>query len=273
MAVERRVKPSARARQALAEKKKVILIAVLALVAVVAVIVFAVTILPSIIYNEPMPWETGEHNDPGPAQSDRVPVENPDAIKAMLEQTVSYYGTWIENPGLGFQVYLPGTELFEHNGQTSNVMYKNSGGTAVYGIIEGNELPTLNDDATVDANAVMEATVMRITNDVSQALYGAQFSASYDVSTTQLGDRTPAIVVTGDLQTVIGLQDENTGNVEKATYNFPLCGIGFVRNNIPVMIWGVVDSDDAGEAYRLPTYMEECARIISSVTVDNNGEG
>lgn len=272
MAVERRVKPSARAKQMMAEKRKIIIIALAAVLVIALVITFAVTILPSIVYNEPMPWEKDTPSSQGSGSGGKTAVENPDAIKAMLEQTVSYTGTWNENTEVGYQVYVPGTEYFEYKDQVSDLLYKNEAGTAIFGVVHGSELTSLGDDATLDPQAVLEATVNRITPDISEGLYGASFSPSYDVSNTLLGDKTPAILITGDLTTKLGLQPEGGGTVTEATYNYPLCGVAFVRNNIPVMVWGVVDSDDAGEAYRLPTYIEECARIISSITVDTTGE-
>lgn len=264
MAVERRVKPSTRARQQLAAKKKVILIGALVLALLVGVILFAVKILPAIIYNEPLPWE----KDNPTTQGEKVPVESTDAVRAMLESTVSYWGTWCEDPDLGFQIYVPGTQPFSYDGQVSDVLFHNDGGTAIFGVVEGTDtLPTLGGDATIDANAVMEATIMRVSEDISQGLYGAQFSGSYDISTTQLGDKTPAILVTGDLQTVLGLKGDNDTDVQQVTYNYPLCAVGFIWNDVPVMVWGVVDADDTGECSRLNTYMEECAHIISGITI------
>ncbi len=264
MAVERRVKPSTRARQQLAAKKKVILIGVLALVILAGIIALLASIVPAIIYNEPLPWEK---DTPNQSQREKVPTGSSDAVRALLEGSVSYYGTWYEDDS-GFQVYIPGTESFEYDGQVSTMLLHNESGTGVFGVVKGADtLPTLGGDATVDANAVMEATIMRVSEDISQGLYGAQFSGSYDVSITQLGDKTPAILVTGDLQTILGLKGEGDTDVQQITYNYPLCAVGFLWNDVPVMVWGVVDADDTGECSRLNTYMEECAHIISGITI------
>ena len=268
MAIERRVKPSERARQVVAEKRKLIIIIAVIAVVVIAGIVAAVKIVPALMYGEPLPWQKDK-----PGTSENQPGQggpSSDAIKAMLEQVVSYEGTWYEDKSLDVQIYVPGTEKFTHDGQVSTVLYKNAGGTAVYGVVMGNALPTLNDDVTGDIQAVMDATVSRITPDISAGLYGAHFSASYEASTTRLGDNTPAVMVSGDMLTILTLQPEGSTEQQTITYTYPMCGIAFVRNDIPIMVWGVVDSDDSGEAQRLPGYMSECATILSSITANKN---
>lgn len=267
MAVERRVKPSERAKQQIAAKRKTIIAALVTLVLVAIIVAIGMILVPHFLFGESLPWGS---NDTPTADQNKVGVENPDAVKAMLEQTVSYDGTWLEDAALGYQVYLPGTKEFKYDGQISKTILNNEAGTGVFGIVIGEELPTLNNDATADPGAVMDATLAKVTEDISKGLYGAKFSASYDVSTTQLGDKTPAILVTGDLQTMLGLKAEGSDEVQQITYNYPLCGIGFVRNNVPIMFWGAIDADDAGEAARLNTYFDECARITSSITVDTD---
>lgn len=265
MAVERRVKPSERARQVIAEKRKWVIIGVIALIVLIAGIVAAIKIVPAIIYDEPLPWEKTS-GEVGSGKKDKA---NQDAIKAMLEKTVSYDGTWYEDEQIGFQAYVPGTEKYTYDGQVSEILFKNPGGTAVYGVVTGPSLPTLDNDATNDTQAVLDATAGRIIPDISSALYGANFNAAYDVSVTTLGDKTPAIYVTGEMATKMSLKAEGASTAETITYDYPLCGIAFVRNDIPVMVWGVADSDDTGAARNLPTYLSECATIMSNITADN----
>ena len=254
MAVERRVKPSVRIKAAAAKRIKIILLifAVVIALSVVALIVLKLN---------------GIGDEHVGTKHPNNPEQTKEAIRAMLATAVSYDGTWIEDEQGRFQVYLPGVTERTDGNKISDYLYTNEAGMAAFGVYIGREqYPTMDGNPQADPNAILQSVVSKVLPDVGLVMYDAKFSGSYDVSNITLGDGTPGLFVTGELQTVLGLQGEGEADVNHVTYNFPLYGFAMLREDWPVFIWGACDPDDSAIATQLETYMKECASIVSGVT-------
>lgn len=254
MAVERRVKPSAKMKAGVSKWWKSIVLAVVLIVLAVG----AILIVPDTL-------ERLGGKDP--SKNPDNPAKIKEAIRAMLATTVSYDGTWIEDPQGRFQVYMPGVTERTDDNKVCDYLYTNEAGMAAFGIYIGREqYPTMDGNPQVDPNAILQSVVSKVLPDVGLVMYDAKFSGSYDVSNITLGDGTPGLFVTGELQTVLGLQGDSEADVNHVTYNFPLYGFAMLREDWPVFVWGACDPDDATIASQLDTYMKECASIMSGVT-------
>lgn len=269
MAVERRVKPSTRMKQQLAENRKPVLIGICALVAVV-VAVCAVIFVPPFV-GELMGKDPQKDPNPDSSMTGGEGV-NQEAIKAMLAGSVNYEGEWVVDEQNRFQVYLPGDKAVENDGLKSIMVRNNEGTTYAYGVtISDEQLPTLGGDPTLDSGTVLKSVIDKCLNDVSLSFYGAGFNGSYDMSTFSLSDGSKALRVDGELQTSMVLQNEGSSTTNTVTMNFPLCGFIAVRDDYPVFIWGVVDPDDGNASSSLEDNILDCATIFSAVT-GNKGQ-
>lgn len=253
MAVERRVKPSAKLKAELSRKRKPILIAIGSILVLALIVVGAVTVFSHDFFKSPGGKDDGKNK-----------VDDMEAVRAMLATTVSYSGHWVD-VGLGnLAVYLPGDVQKDTEELNSKVIYTNEGGSTAFGILVGDvQLPTLDGDPAKDANAILDTLFRKLTDDVGVTLYGAKYSGSYDVTSYTLGDRYPGLWVSGDLQTVMGLQGDGEAEVSQVTYNFPFNAVVTMREDYPVIVWGVADPDDGSASANLSTWMKECAAIFS----------
>ncbi len=258
MAVERRVKPSTRMKQKLSRGRKPIAIASALVAGILVVCLVLTTFGPQLAAI----FGNGEH-DHDPASSDG---NNAEVLRALLAGSVNYEGSWVVNEDMGFQVYIPGTTESTVESTQSYAVYTNSGGTEVYGVTVGTTaFPTLGGDPTQDAGSTLNAVMEAVLNDAGLNLYNTKFSGSYDMGTLTLSDGTKAVRVDGELQTILGLQNEGSTEVVETTLNFPLCGFITLRNDLPVFVWGIVDPDDGHATANLENRMLECAGIFSVV--------
>lgn len=253
MAVERRVKPSAKVKAEMSKKRKPLLLAgALVLVLVVAGVV-------AVVYGAQIRSLFGAKNP------DNEPINKEEAMRAVLASSVSYDGRWYIDPNKRFQVYLPGTvesSIEDLNSVTVNAC---EGDTGAFGVTVGTEqFPSLAGQADKDSHTVLESVLPSALSDIGAALYGTKFSGSYDISSITLTDGSKALWLSGELQTVLGLQHEGSSTVTEVTMTFPLYGFVTLKEDTPIFVWGAVDPDDKGLAMNLETYMRECAGIFSA---------
>lgn len=264
MAIERRVKPSDRAREELSRRRKPIAIVVGALV-LVAVLVFAGVKLYQAF---PKGNSNNVPSDPivgGSSGSLSGLPTSTMADQAALASGASYEGNWFSDATERNNFYVPGTQPFDASELTSNYVATNEGVTQAFGVIMA-EVPfaSLNGDPTQDMSAVLSAFIQPLAHDVGAVMYGATFSGAYDMSALDLSDGSRVVWVTGDMQTVVSKQPENGQASEPAEMYFPFVGFIALRDDQPIMVWGVANPDDGVAVQTLDTYMRECARIFAS---------
>ena len=265
MAIERRVKPSARAREQLAQRRRPLIIVGIALFLVVCIggigfFVFQQLNKPDTPAPNPLDNMSDYEDQTGTGLGPSVSAE-----KALLAGGTDYKGNWAEDAGGRYSIYLPGTEVQDLEGYTSKFVTKNEGDTAAYGVMVGTEaFPTLNNDPTGDTSAVLSAFVKDIAVDISKAMYDASFSGAYDMSSYDLADGSKAIWIGGDMQSRLSFKNENGVESPPEDLFFPICGFIAMRDDTPIFVWGVANPKDNATCTRLASDMQQCAEVFAS---------
>lgn len=263
MAIERRVKPSDRAREAMYHRRKPIMIA--AGILVVAIILgFA----GKAIYDR---WpKKVEDSSPGPAVQDGTVsnsglASSSEGDRAMVEGESSYTGAWVSDETGRFTVYLPGDIPMDTSTLASAYVSVNEGNTAAYGVISSTQtFPTLGNDPTLDMDGVLSVFGPILPSEIGAAMYGADFSGAYDMSASTLSNGVRAIWITGDMQTILVKQTEDGVMSDPTEMYFPLCGFIVMADDAPVLIWGVANPDDGAAVSTLQSDMRACADTYTS---------
>lgn len=256
MAIERRVKPSARTLEELRRKRKPILIGS-GILAVVVLMGFAVFSLVGRFIDVNKDRQTPNGSEI---------TSSIDSERAVAEARASYSGNWIDTSSFGVSVYLPGDVKVESDTLASNVVYTDNGNLVSYGVLVSDvQFPTLENDPTADPTPILSLFINDLVSDAGIAMHSAKFSGAYDVSSYQLPDGTNVLWVTGDLQTRMSVQEENSETSTDSVMDFPLCGYIAMRDDTPIFVWGVANPLDASAKQRLSSQIKDCADIFGSM--------
>ena len=205
MAIERRVKPSERAREAMYHRRKPIAIALVALL-VVGVLGFAGYKLYQAF---PRKNSTPDVTQQGDVSGSNSGLSSSDvADRALAAGSTSYSGTWADDASGRFTLYIPGELIADDSAFLSEFVTINEANTEAYGVLASTQvLPTLGNDPTQDPASVLSVFAEALMSDLSMAMYGADFSGAYDVSSYTLGDGSTALWVSGEMQKMLSRQD------------------------------------------------------------------
>lgn len=250
MAIERRVKPSTRIKEALQAKWKPVLLILFGIVVLTGLIVGSIVISKLHLFQP------------------RVKTDLPTdviATRTILTQRVSYEGIWVGEINDLFEVYLPGKELdtskqyqsmavtaerYEASGLSDS--YGNSI-VAAYGVYTGST--PIDIAVSADPFYVWDAVSASVIDDMAMVCTMANPSGAYDMEILFSDSGEQMLRVSGNVQ-MSALVQVGT-DVQVQTFEHPIIVYVVLKDSYPVCVWCIYDFVDTSLSETIPPQMEE----------------
>lgn len=250
MAIENRVKPSARMAEVITQQRKRILIGVVSVLVGIGVVTGA--------------WFGYQHFKPDPNRdlsTDTV------AVRTMLSSKTSYEGTWVrESSGL-FEVYLPGEKLDTSKEYESMAVVANRYAERKDNLIDAYGVYVSDEqvDIAVDEDPFFILDTVRdsVLGDISKACACGNPSGAYDIEYLQLDDGRIAMKLTGDVQMTAMLKSSPEDEEPKQeNVIYPMIAYVTIEKGTPVAVWCTYDSFDKTASDTSATKLLEVANTV-----------